>query len=220
MLRPNQLGVLLAGILGLLLCLMLGGGAMLQVGDAETAADEGLPRNHLTIRAGREWQVVLVVNSNCAPSTSPDLRAAVRTIIREAYRQAAAARDGFTTLGVATDDSLQFGIDVLASFGSFDEISVGRQWLNRSVVLLLTADGSLLVGTPALLLVSRSVEVTSLGRYVIGADVVILRLVGLGRIVEYAHWLRGERLTPFNEGQNAVPDHRGSSGPSVPDVTL
>lgn len=155
------------------------------------ANSQPLPRNHLRVRSGQEWQLIVIGNSHCVPSSSESLRAAVRQIANSLALQATAARDGFTTLGVATDDIQADGIGWLRNIGEFDEISVGRQWLNQFVLKYMPTSPGSVTGTPTILLVSRKVTVTSAGGYLVEDEKIAARLTGLESIVSYGKWVSG-----------------------------
>ena len=71
---------------------------------------------------------------------------------------AARARgDSFTTVGVSIDGPFDKGAAWLNQFGAFDEIVIGRNWLNSAVATYIWADPSATPAIPQLVLVRHRV---------------------------------------------------------------
>jgi hypothetical protein len=99
----------------------------------------------------------------------------------DSLRTAAAARGHlFSTIGVSTDSPPR-GIDWLKRFGDFDEVVVGRNWMNTAIVQYVWSDRADMAGMPQILLVEHRVQSTPRS-IVVGQDRVVRRWYGAGAI--------------------------------------
>jgi hypothetical protein len=115
---------------------------------------------------------------------TPNLAHIVMTGIDSA--SAVAERSGvpFGTIGVSADWRVERGMQMLRSLGSFDEMIVGRNWLNHGVAMYMTEFG-VRPKLPQIALFTRPIEI---------ADTVIsygplrelLRLEGMDAIENWA----------------------------------
>ncbi len=150
-----------------------------------------LPRNHGERHVGREWQVIFVASSHCPACNVPGLRQAVVDMIWELDRQVRSIGDKPTTLAAVTDDRHEDAIGFIRDYGEFDELHLGRNWLNQSVLKYMLRDHPGTGATPSVLIVTRAVELTGDGSFMVGPDSVVTRLVGPTAITDYSAWIRG-----------------------------
>ena len=142
------------------------------------------------LTSGREWQVVVVGAASCAASNHPEVQAAIRRIIATVRMHAQMAGENVSTAGVAVDWNHATGLEFLNRIGHFDEISIGRNWMNQVAIRYIWRDlrGPGLI--PQVLLISRSLEVMNSG-FLVGTDSVVKRLAGGEEIRAFDAWLAG-----------------------------
>ncbi len=151
-----------------------------------------LPLNPDAVHVGTEWEAVLVVNSQCIPSSDPRLPSAVRSILQAVYRQAHVQNESMTTVGAVTDLDPRDGLRFLAQFGEFDQVIAGRGY--RSMGYDLTRDpndSDRPMGTPTLVVRSHTLSVSPNGQVAVGHDSIIVALLGTNQIVHFAEWIEG-----------------------------
>ncbi len=84
---------------------------------------------------------------------------AVRNMQRELTRQASASGRKFILRGVSLEPTVDGGLEHLAMFGRFDEVSVGGNWTNSAVVHYLGGNigANPKTGIPQVVLLEREV---------------------------------------------------------------
>lgn len=161
----------------------------------------GLSKHKRRLRSGNELVLVLVGSSTCGASKEPLLPAALSSVGRYYEDSTRAHGETLVSVGVALDWDLNAGLNFLNAIGSFDEISIGRNWLNSQAVSYFWRDHPGEPALPQLMLVRRQVDVSN---QVIGVsrDTVIKRWVGVPAILRLS-----EKLAPKMLG-SSVPDKR------------
>jgi len=126
-----------------------------------------------------EDEAILFGSPTCGASSIPGLTdAAIRLV--DSLRVAARARgDSFTTVGVSIDGPFDKGAAWLKQFGAFDEIVIGRNWLNSAVATYIWADAGATPAIPQLVLVRHRVA-KSERSIQLGPDSVVRRWIGVG----------------------------------------
>lgn len=109
---------------------------------------------------GRQLVAYVFVSSNCSYCQLSDTKAAIASI-RPLFRRN--NRDGFrsaTVVGVDLDADIGVGLSYLngIGYGSFDEISVGRAWLNENLVRLVWRDRAGPASVPQVIILSRDMS--------------------------------------------------------------
>ena len=119
---------------------------------------------------------------------------AVRNMQSALLRQTDSSGRHLVTRGVSLDESVAEGIRHLATLGTFDEISVGGNWTNSSVVRYLGNDMSDhdRAAIPQVVLLEREVRLSA-GDLVIGPEREIGRYMGTDRI---RSWVRSGAPLP------------------------
>lgn len=109
---------------------------------------------------GRQLVAFVLVSSDCSYCKQPDtklgiaaLRDRFRTNTSNGYRSA-------TVVGVDLDLNLEVGLNYLRGIGldQFDEISVGKSWLNENLVRLVWRDKAAPPSVPQVIIVSRDMN--------------------------------------------------------------
>ena len=89
--------------------------------------------HRVTLMPGREMLLVFIGSLYCGASTEkgfPEVFAQVRDKVMETAR---ANNMAFGTIGVTVDWSISDGLEFLQRFGAFDEVVLGRNWLNSGM---------------------------------------------------------------------------------------
>lgn len=81
----------------------------------------------------------------------------------------------FASVGVAMDWSIEDGVRFLEETTVFDEITVGRNWMNSAVVDLILSDASVVPGVPHLAVFERYVSMPTEERLVVGEKRILHR---------------------------------------------
>ncbi len=145
-----------------------------------------VPRLTPVGKEGSEILVVLIGSSRCAASRQPVLVAAMKALRERIVGVAAKNGMQVAFVGVALDDNLSTGLKWLVSVGPFDEIGVGRNWLNSYMIHLVHRDLPGDAAIPQLIVIRRAVSSTRAGTVLVGSDDIVAREVGLDGIRELA----------------------------------
>jgi len=148
----------------------------LATGDARNGAP--------SFRGGPELLAILFTSATCAAANEEDFPDLYDRVIRRLRADATTHEVHLATMGVAIDWDIDAGLQALRRLGRFDEIAVGRNWLNSTALRLLapTAGGTPTI--PQVIVVSRHVSQNS-GQIETTEDDVVLRLVGPEAIVAW-----------------------------------
>lgn len=165
-----------------------------QPGVADGALERAIPRlsrptrPEPSLRPGREVEVIFIGSSSCGAAGRKDLAQALDSL--RAFMLADAARRdyGVYFTGVALDWQVAAGFKFLEPFGPFDEVSVGRNWLNSSAVRYVWRDVPGKPEIPQLVLIERTVELGAQAM-VVGEDRLLERVMGADNIVTYVRGL-------------------------------
>ena len=95
------------------------------------------------IASGTELVMVYIGASHCFPCVQPEYKAALEQAKVRLAEQAEADGKAFVAIGVSIDYDPEVGYDFLADSGKFDELAIGRNWFNASVLEhLVRAEGA------------------------------------------------------------------------------
>lgn len=122
------------------------------------AASEDSYRPGYTRTEGPHLVFLFVGSSRCRWSTDPELPGAVEALKLELAAYAGERDLAFRALGVSVDWVPSKGLDHLATFGAFDEVSVGVNWAN-STLLHHVWERGLGLATPAVLVYRHELQV-------------------------------------------------------------
>ena len=137
------------------------------------------------VASGREIIMIFVGSSTCGASQSRELPAALKTVRESLQVRAARTHSKLATLGVALDVQPNEGIQFLKKYDSFDEISVGRSWLNMTATTYIWRDLPGNTSLPQLLVITRPITVRD-ASIEIGPDELVVRKLGVDGIVNWA----------------------------------
>ncbi len=120
-----------------------------------------------------------------APTTVDDSSyvRGVRSALANAREIAASRRLIFSSIGVSDQWDLKTGIAMLAKLGDFDEIIVGRNWLNTGVVEYINQYAAR-PAVPQLIVTLQNIETDSTP-HVYSRRTEVLRLVGGQEVVDW-----------------------------------
>ena len=133
------------------------------------------------LQDGTELVAVLAVASTCGFSTSPALPAAVAEATTALAKQAEQEGKHFVYVGVGLDDDPVEGFRFLRHFGPFDEVLVGRGWLNMGSMAFMIRGIPGSLATPQLIVIERDI-VAEENSISVTPDRIIRRYVGLDAI--------------------------------------
>ncbi len=137
------------------------------------------------LESGVEVLAVVIGSQSCGASTTPGFSGAIARILTELETDATRHGRRFSSVGVALDQSPADGIQFLSTIGSFDEVMVGRSWLNSGAVHYIWRDIAGMPALPQLVLVERSVSVGERS-ISIGSDKLLARHVGIDQIMSWS----------------------------------
>src|SRR5690606_19685836 len=101
----------------------------------------------------------------------------IRTVRRRIEAFASDHGMKVATMGVALDRALDPGLEFLKRFGDFDEVSVGRSWMNSGAVSYFWRDVAGPDAIPQLIVVRRTVDVAE-NSLTVSEDQLVGRAVG------------------------------------------
>lgn len=133
------------------------------------------------IQPGKELIFIVVGSSYCRATHTPGYTEAVVRAQAAVAREAARTGERVVVIGVALDPSIRDGFRFLSHFPGFDEVMVGRNWLNLGSAALLEGHRAV----PQLLVVRRTVTVEA-GRTVVRAARIERRVIGVDSIRAWA----------------------------------
>jgi len=133
---------------------------------------------------GTEMVVLFVGASDCPASLSPLLPDIMDNLRDSLTAKAESLGSRVAFLGAALDHDLDAGLEYLETLGPFDEVTVGRRWLNSLSVQYLIRDMPAGAKIPQVQVFYREIHVD--GPWMeIGEDVVLARKIGVDEIM---HW--------------------------------
>jgi hypothetical protein len=143
------------------------------------------PTRIANLKTGDEILLVFIGGSFCNGTKQPGLKEAVAQLNSDLRERVRAQGKTFVSVGVAMDWSVAEGVDFLLSFGQFDELVVGRNWLNSAVVRYVWRDTPGSAALPQLVVVTRHVNVG--GSIIdVGSERLLTRKLGADEIIAWA----------------------------------
>ncbi len=148
-------------------------------------------RPDYTLRSGEEIAVIFVGGLFCGAHRSEGFAELIETMKRTLSERAALEGRAFSAIGVALDWKIDEGMEFLSKFGEFDEVIIGRNWLNSAAIRYIWRDEPGLPQIPQVIVLKRHLEVMDEG-ILVSDDQVLLRKNGVAAIRE---WIQaGSRL--------------------------
>jgi hypothetical protein len=111
-----------------------------------------------TSRTGKEVMMVLVGASFCGAQRKPGFPQQVEDAKLSLQRQATASGRQFSALAVSLDWETDAALAFLEHFGKWDQMSVGRNWLNEGAIRYIWRDMPADPAVPQILVIERDVE--------------------------------------------------------------
>lgn len=130
-----------------------------------------------------EILMVYIGSSTCGPSNTPGLDETIERLKLATQSRARGRGLTFATMGIARDRNVGAGLEHLAKFGAFDELSAGRGWYNMGLVKYLYEEVPGTAATPQVLVVQRRVLGGLTRGY--GPERVLARKVGVKEILDW-----------------------------------
>lgn len=151
---------------------------------------EPSPLIHTELRSGVHVTLVVV-----APTSKPPTE--MVTIVKDATVAVGEAAQNagmfFSTIGVSDDWSVERGLDLLSSFGHFDEVIVGRNWFNSGIMLFVDGLGGR-AAVPQIVVVRQEKTIRDGPPWAYGPMEELARVAGLAEISDWA--ARGFPIEP------------------------
>lgn len=152
------------------------------------------PRANVPVKppfeSGRYLVAFVFVSSDCGFSRLRETRRALREFPDSLRAANGSAFTDVSVIGVSIDKDVDAGLrflrDIEGSRHVFDEISVGRSWLNEQVVRLVWREGMATANLPQIVLVERQVDMAPYPRHIgTERDSVLLNLTGSKEIAAW-----------------------------------
>ena len=132
-------------------------------------------------RSGDEIMVVLLISETCPGAQDPEFRAGVRRAMAAVTDRALETGHRAVFVGVSLSSNTTSARRFIGDFAQFDEIVVGRGWLNSQAIRLFWRDSPGPAGVPQLVLMRRRIDVEN-GTIQVGRDSLLMRLTGVDEI--------------------------------------
>ena len=150
---------------------------------------------------GRQMIAYVLVSSTCGFCQRSDTKEALASLRETQKRSNVGSFASTSVIAIAIDPDFAKGLGYLEGVGlsSFDEISVGRGWMNEHLGHLVWRDSAGVAAVPQVIVLARDLSATLRPRMLvtIGRDSILMKLRGYKAIVE---WVRGgavvANLTP------------------------
>lgn len=135
------------------------------------------------LRKGREIVLVLVGAAFCGAQREPGFPQAVEDAKLRVREQAKARGAQFRAVAVSLDWRTDEAMSFLDSFGTFDEVTVGSNWLNEGAQRYIWRDLPGLPAVPQLLVIEREIEIEP--RVQVRSERVVKRIAGAAPAMEW-----------------------------------
>lgn len=103
-----------------------------------------------------ELNFVYIGASWCSPCLKDSLKQSLEDLKILLYERAQKENMNFSVIGVANDQSIQKGWDFLKSNGHFDEVIIGKKWINSGSIEFILNFEEVLPGIPQIVIFKRS----------------------------------------------------------------
>lgn len=147
----------------------------------------------------RELVLVLIGSSFCAGMRDTAFRPAFLAVRDTLAKRARQAGEIFVSVGVSIDWDPGMGVNLLKSYGPFDELAVGANWENIGAIDYVWNDKGV-AAVPQVVVLERSMN--NDGRVIsYGPDRLRLRLIGLP---DLRSWMRAGGKLDFERPSEAL----------------
>ncbi|WP_022834731.1 hypothetical protein [Salisaeta longa] len=110
------------------------------------------------LKAGTELVAVYMGAESCGPCHAPKVKQAIKRMKIILDQRAKERGWYFSAMGVAMDWKVSTGYKFLQENGRWDEVIVGKNWINLAVSRFLWSDSSAHTGIPQVVLLKRTVN--------------------------------------------------------------
>lgn len=105
----------------------------------------------------QELNLVYIGASWCQPCLEESLKQTLEELKIALYKVAESHNMNYSVIGVANDESLNDGWNFLQSSGYFDEIIIGKNWLNTGSIEFILKHEDILPGVPQIVVFKREI---------------------------------------------------------------
>lgn len=148
-----------------------------------TPQAEYMPQGGL--QSGEELLLVFVGASSCGAHRRQGFAEVVEAAKKALADRAQREGHSFAAVGVALDWAAEDGLTFLRAFGQFDELLVGRNWLNTGAIKYIWKELPGRAAIPQVLVVRRRIQVGRTG-ITVSHEELLLRRVGVHAILAWA----------------------------------
>jgi len=138
---------------------------------------------------GHELLFIYIGSSSCAASNIDELRNLTKRAKIHLEKLASSRGKSFFTMAIGIDLKPQNGYDHIRKFGLFNEVHVGRGWMNDSVVKYIWQEYPGAPATPQIIVLEREIHSpTEFGdRFSVNNENILVRKVGYLEIRDWAN---------------------------------
>lgn len=148
-------------------------------------------RRSTPVNAGRELVMVYVGSSRCAYSNDPSVPGVLQVIAESLETFAHSHKGSVVRLGIGVSPSVSQGAAYFRRFdGMFDELILGRSWVNTGMMRYVLRDFQSVPVTPQLIVTTRRLHdsvLDGLKTWTVSDESLVLRRVGLAAIQSLEH---------------------------------
>lgn len=134
-----------------------------------------VPKYELGEDEQTEIAMIYFTQSTCGACNAEGLPDAVMEVKQSLSRKAADAGYGFSVTGVSLDWVPERGFEHLRRFGNFNEVVIGRNWVNSAALKYMWQEFPGRTGTPQIVVIMRRLQVP--GERYAAAQVISERLL-------------------------------------------
>lgn len=138
-----------------------------------------------------ELNLVYIGASWCAPCRRDSLKQTLEELKLVLYDRAKEENMNYSVIGVSNDQSIQEGLELLNSTGYFDEVIIGKKWINSGSIDFIWDQKEVKPAVPQIIVFNRSLKFEE--GIIAGEKNIMVRKVGVREIDQ---WF--EDGAPFN----------------------
>lgn len=131
-----------------------------------------------------EINFIYIGSSQCGFSNNDEMFAAVDKSIYKVKTVTDSLNLGFSALGIAAEWDVESGLQHLNNISKFNEISIGNNWGNSTIVKIIS-EFNIEPSTPQILITKRKYSSNSL--YVVESEKIIKSIIGKDNIINWVN---------------------------------
>lgn len=105
----------------------------------------------------QEYVFMLITSSSCGWATNPEGISALQELIAQYESSAKEQNAVFVKHAIGLDWDVDEGFEIIQSIGSFDEVSIGRNWMNEAAMSHIWNDEETQPSVPQVVIFTRDV---------------------------------------------------------------